>query len=185
MGPTRPNPLPVTPAPPPTQTDNNQRFPTSPARSLPTVPSSYAPVARHARRLSDEDTDIPSNPAPTNLADIQIRYPPAPTIPLTTNHPRSNNAPTPASAEQRQLRRNLATMENELLICKYPPLPPFPIFLRPRPPSDAIIEAIRLVAHWQQPEPDPCHFIFDISADAASHNLHLLKRHQYDLEKAL
>ena len=76
-------------------------------------------------------------------------------------------------------------MENELLQCKYDTLPPFPTYLRPQPPSDAIIAAIRLVAQWKQPEPEPCHFLFDISADAAAHNLHLLKCHDYDLEKVI
>jgi hypothetical protein len=176
QGPTRPDhPQPATPATPPNQTNVGHRSVTGHTRSLPTAPPSYVPTTRHTHHLSNEDTDIPPNPAPHNIVDIKTRYPPAPSIPLPSNQCHEHLPPTLASTKQRQLQRTLAAHENKNLLCKYQNLPTLPTYMRPRPPSDAIIESIRLVATWIQPAPNPCRFQFAIFDEAATHNLQLLQ----------
>jgi hypothetical protein len=63
--------------------------------------------------------------------------------------------------------------------------PPNTTYLRPRLPNDTLRDAVSLVANWQQPEPEHCNFKFEISPEAAGHNLGIIRGHQYDLDAAL
>jgi hypothetical protein len=58
-------------------------------------------------------------------------------------------------------------------------------YLRPKPPTDALRDAVSLVANCQQPDPEHCKFKFDISPEATERNLGIIRGHQYDLEAAL
>jgi hypothetical protein len=63
--------------------------------------------------------------------------------------------------------------------------PPNTTYLRPRPPTNTLRDAVSLVANWQQPDPEHCNFKFEISPEAAEHNLGIIRGHQYDLNAAL
>ena len=56
---------------------------------------------------------------------------------------------------------------------------------RPRPPTDALREAVSLVANWEQPEPERCNFEFELSPSAVEHNLGIIRAHNYDLDAAI
>jgi hypothetical protein len=117
---------------------------------------------------------------------VDIRFPSAPSADLPTNPPRHTT-----TTQQRRDERSRITEEENKNMSKLPStktitktIPPNNTYIRPRPPTDALKEAVSLVANWQQPNPEPCNFRFEISAEAAEHNLGIIRGHQYDLDAA-
>jgi hypothetical protein len=132
---------------------------------------------------ADDTIQTPSNQAPMLPSQVIIRYPTAPsTKDLETNQQRRS-----ATTKQRRDKRTKLTEKENKNMSKLPSQtkPPNTTYLRPRPPTDALRDAVSLVANWQQPDPEHCKFKFDISPEAAEHNLGIIRGHQYDLDAAL
>ena len=150
---------------------------------LPTEPPSTPPPNRPSLFPADDTIKTPSNPAPMLPSQVDVRFPAAPSTDLPNNTPRH-----PTTTQQHRDERSRITEKENKNMSKLPctkTIPPNTPYLRPRPPTDALKEAVSLVANWQQPEPEPCNFKFEISAEAAEHNLGIIRGHQHDLDAAL
>jgi hypothetical protein len=155
----------------------------SPVDDLPTVPPKIPPPNRPSLFTANEAIQTPSNQAPMLPSQVIIRYPTAPsTKDLETDQQRRS-----ATTKQHRDERTKLTEKENKNMTKLPSQtnPPNTTYLRPRPPTGALRDAVSLVANWQQPDPEHCKFKFDISPEAAEHNLGIIRGHQYDLNAAL
>jgi hypothetical protein len=155
----------------------------SPVDDLLTVPPKIPPPNRASLFTADDTIQIPSNQAPMLPSQVIIWYPTAPsTEDLETDQQRRS-----ATNKQRRDKRTKLTEKENKNMSKLPSQtnPPNTTYLRPRQPTDALRDAVSLVANWQQPDPEHCKFKFDISPEAAEHNLGIIRGHQYDLDAAL
>jgi hypothetical protein len=145
---------------------------------LPTVPPKIPPPNRPSLFTADYTIETPSNLAPMLPSQLIIRYPTAP----STEDTETNTRRRATTTQQRRDERTKITEEENKNMSKSPARtktnPPTSTYLRPRPPTDALRDAVSLVANWKQPEPDPCNFKFEISPEAAEHNLGIIWGHQ-------
>jgi hypothetical protein len=154
----------------------------SPVDDRPTVLPKIPPPNIFSLFTANDTIQTISNQAPMLPSQVIIRYPTAPsTEDLETNQQRRSTT----TKQSRDERTKLTEKENKNM-SKLPSQTNSPntTYLRPRPPTNALRDAVSLVANWQQPDPEHCNFKFKIFPEAAEHNLGIIRGHQYGLDAA-
>jgi hypothetical protein len=128
--------------------------------------------------------------------------PQLPSVPTQSTEPTTLPRPNTSS----QQRQKSAHAEHDRLLGKSTPQPPphyQPTSTSTQPPrnsntgnfpepwstqplhSKTLAKTCDHILRWQQPEPTPCNFRFELTCEAAQHNLYLLQTHNFDLETAI